>query len=434
MLANHHQMSLQHIDSHQHINSHQLINGSQTKKKAINSFYILIFTLISLFFSTASFSACKMPDDLPTGDLGIIIERMDGSVLIINNSSLSILCRVEGLGDLSHASVVFSRDARYAFVFGRDGGLTKIDLLKGNIAKRIMQSGNSIGGAISQDGQYVAVSNYEPGGVNIFTMNDLSLVANIPALYGESNMASKTVGLVDAPGNQFIFSLYDGNEIWQVQMDKKTGKPDADIKKYHNAGKAPYDALISSNGRYYIAGLFGEDGLSLIDLWHPEKGITKILSHYGKGQKKLPVYKMPHLEGWAIAGKHAFLPAVGLHEVLVVDTGTWKEVTRIKVHSQPVFAMASPDDRQIWVNFAFPDNNTLQVIDSESFKIIKQFQPGKGILHMEFTPRSEHVWVSVRDIDEIIIYDTQTLEEIKRLPAKKPSGIFFTSRAHRIGL
>lgn len=375
-----------------------------------------------------------MPEKMATGDLGVIIERMDGSVLIVNNSSLSILCRIEGLGDLSHASVVYSRDARYAFVFGRDGGLTKIDLLKGNIAKRIMQSGNSIGGAISQDGRFVAVSNYEPGGVNIFSVDDLSLVAEIPATYGESQFRSKTVGLVDAPGNQFIFALYDANEIWQAQMEDNNGAVTTSVKKYLNAGKAPYDALISSNGRYYIAGLFGEDGLSLLDLWHPEKGVQRILSHYGKGKKKLPVYKMPHLEGWAIAGNHAFLPAVGLHEVIVVDINTWKEVKRIKVHSQPVFAMASPDDRQIWVNFAFPDNNTLQVIDSQSFEIIKQFQPGKGILHMEFTPRSEHVWVSVRDNDEIIIYDTQSLKEIKRLPAKKPSGIFFTSRAHRIGL
>ena len=400
----------------------------------LQHFFILLISIISLSFSSISFSACEMPDDLPTGDLGIIIERMDGSVLIINNSSLSILCRVEGLGDLSHASAVFSRDARYAFVFGRDGGLTKIDLLKGRISKRVMQSGNSIGGAISQDGKYISVSNYEPGGIKIFTVDDLSLIAEIPAVYGDSKNLSKTVGLVDAPGNEFVYSLYDGNEIWQVKMDSKTNKPVLPVTKYKNVGETPYDGLISSNGRYYIAGLFGEDGLSLLDLWHPEKGTQKILSHYGKGQKKLPVYKMPHLEGWAIADNHAFLPAVGLHEVLVVDTNNWQEVSRIKVHSQPVFAMASPDDRQIWVNFAFPDNDTLQVIDSETFKIIKQFQPGKGILHMEFTPRSENVWVSVRDIDEVIIYDTQTLQEIKRLPAKKPSGIFFTSRAHRIGL
>ena len=200
------------------------------------TFFIVMFSIISLLLSHVSTASCTMPDDLPTGDLGIIIERMDGSVLIINTSSLSVLCRIEGLGDLSHASAVFSRDARYAFVFGRDGGLTKIDLLKGIIAKRVMQSGNSIGGAISQDGHYIAVSNYDPGGVNVFAIDDLSLVAKIPALYGESNMASKTVGLVDAPGNQFVFSLYDGNEIWQVVLDDKQN---TQIKKYNNAGKTP---------------------------------------------------------------------------------------------------------------------------------------------------------------------------------------------------
>ena len=43
---------------------------------------------------------------------------------------------VEGLGDLSHASAVFSRDGRYAFVFGRDGGLSKVDLLTGTLTAR----------------------------------------------------------------------------------------------------------------------------------------------------------------------------------------------------------------------------------------------------------------------------------------------------------
>ena len=398
------------------------------------SFFII--SVLFLLLANISHAQCDMPQPLATGDLGIIIERMDGSVLIINHTSQSILCRVTGLGDLSHASVVFSRDERYAFVFGRDGGLTKIDMLQGKISKRILQSGNSIGGAISQNGKYIAVSNYVPGGVKIFNIEDLSLVADIRAKINTNDKGSKTVGLVDAPGNQFIFSLYDDNEIWQVQLDaeKLKNKIPLSIKKHHNIGKAPYDGLISYNGRYYIAGLFGEDGLSLLDLWHPEKGIQHILSHYGKGQKKLPVYKMPHLEGWAIAGNHAFLPAVGLHELLVADINNWQEVHRIKVHSQPVFAIASPDDKQIWVNFAFPDNDTLQVVDTETYKIIKQFQPGKGILHMEFTPRSEKVWVSVRDNDEVIIYDTKTLKAIKHLKAKKPSGIFFTSRAHRIGL
>ena len=64
-----------------------------------------------------------------TGDLGLVIERARGSVLVVETTGRTVLGRVEGLGDLSHASAVISRDERYAYVFGRDGGLTKIDLL-----------------------------------------------------------------------------------------------------------------------------------------------------------------------------------------------------------------------------------------------------------------------------------------------------------------
>ena len=53
---------------------------------------------------------------------------------------------------------------------------------------------------------------------------------------------------------------------------------------------------------------------------------------------------------------------------------------------------------------------------------------------MEFTPRGEEVWLSVRDLDVVKVYDTKTAEVIKELPALKPSGIFFTARAHKTGL
>ncbi|MCB1958399.1 MAG: protein nirF, partial [Rhodocyclaceae bacterium] len=103
-----------------------------------------------------------------TGDLGIVIERATGSVQVVDHSTLESLGRIEGLGDLSHAHATYSRDGRFAYVFGRDGGLTKVDLLERRIARRIIQAGNSIGGAISQDGRLVAAQNYQPGGVKVF--------------------------------------------------------------------------------------------------------------------------------------------------------------------------------------------------------------------------------------------------------------------------
>ena len=365
-----------------------------------------------------------------TGDLGVVVERASGQLLIVEHSTDTRLAEVDGLGDLSHASVVFSRDERYAYVFGRDGGLTKVDLLSGAIVNRILQAGNSIGGAISQDGRLVAVSNYEPGGVRVFDAETLEPVADIPAEYQPGKL-SKVVGLVDAPGNRFVFSLYDADEIWIADLNEPH-KPA--ITRLRNIGRAPYDALITPDGRYYLAGLFGEDSLALLDLWHPEQGARRILAGYAAHDEKLPVYKMPHLEGWAIAGTQAFLPAVGEHKVLVADTTTWRQEAAIAVHGQPVFVMARPDGRQIWVNFAHPDNDTVQIIDAETHAVVRTLKPGKAVLHMEFTPRGEKVWVSVRDEDRVVVYDTRTLEKTGELPAAKPSGIFFTDRAHRIGL
>ncbi|MCG6885582.1 MAG: protein nirF [Proteobacteria bacterium] len=374
-------------------------------------------------------AACTTPRG--TGDMGVVIERASGSLAIVETTHDSRLGSVTGLGDLSHASVVYSRDGRYAYIFGRDGGLTKVDILTETIAKRIIQSGNSIGGAISQDGKLVAVSNYTPGGVRVFNADTLQPVADIPAVYGTDGKRSKVVGLVDAPDQRFVFSLYDAGEIWIADFSQ--GATPA-ITRFKNIGKQPYDGLISPDGRYYIAGLFGEDGMALLDLWHPQQGVKRILNHYGRGQRKLPVYKMPHLEGWAMTEEYAFLPSVGHYEVLVVKRNNWQQKAAIPVHGQPVFVMARPDGHQIWVNFAHPRNDTVQVIDTESLKIIKTLKPGKAVLHMEFTPRGEQVWISARDSNQVTVYDTRTFEVIATLPMDKPSGIFFTDRAHKTGL
>jgi protein NirF len=365
-----------------------------------------------------------------TGDLGLVIEREAGKVAIVDTTAQRVLGEVEGLGDLSHASVVFDRSGRFAYVFGRDGGLTKVDLLGRTIVNRIMQAGNSIGGAISQDGKLIAVSNYEPGGVNVFDSN-LEPVADIPATYGDDGTASKVVGLVDAPGQLFLFSLYDSGEIWRADLSDLNAPA---ITRFEHVGKQPYDGLITPDGRYYLAGLFGEDGIALLDLWHEDKGPIRILDGYGRGEAPLPVYKMPHLEGWAAASDLLFLPAVGRHELLVVDRRTFEEHGRIQVHGQPVFAVARPDGRQVWVNFAHPDNDTIQVIDVPSLSIVKSFKPGKAALHMEFTPRGEAVWISLRDEDRVDVYDTASFERLASLSIDKPSGIFFTARANRIGL
>ncbi len=358
-----------------------------------------------------------------TGDLGLVVERASGSLLLIDQSERAALMRIPGLGDLSHASMVWSPDERFAFVFGRDGGLTKVDIVEGRIAGRVLQAGNSIGGAISDDGRLVAVSNYEPGGVRVFDAGSLEMVADIPT-------GAKTIGLVDAPGRRFVFTTWDSGETWIADFSADPVK----IDRITGMGANPYDALITPDGRTYITGLFGEDGLTALDLWAERPRPIRVLHGYGRGERKLPVYKMPHLEGWALTGDQFVLPAVGRHEVLWIDARTFSETGRTPTHGQPVFAMARPDGRHVWVNFAYPLNDTIQVIDTVTRNVIHQFSPGPAVLHMEFTPRGHEVWVSVRDAGKVMIFDTHGFAKLAEIEAQSPSGIFFTARAHRTGL
>ncbi|WP_019448296.1 cytochrome D1 domain-containing protein [Cupriavidus sp. BIS7] len=365
-----------------------------------------------------------------TGDLGVVVERATGSIQVVETTGMSRLATIDGLGDLSHASVVFARDGRYAYVFGRDGGLSRVDLLRATVTHRVIQAGNSIGGAISQDGRVVAAQNYDPGGIRLFDAATLEPLADIPAITRDGQR-SKVVGLADLPGQRLAASLFDAGEIWIIDIADPR-KPEVTRLP---AGRQPYDALVTPDGRWYLAGLFGEDGLALVDLWQTPPASQRVLSGYGRGTAPLPVYKMPHLRGWAMAQGKAWLPAIGRHEVLIADTANaWRETGRVEVAGQPVFVMARPDGRQVWVNFAFPNNDTVQVIDTAKRQVVRTLKPCRGVLHMEFTPKGEAVWLSCRDDNRVMVYDTASFEPLATLPADHPSGIFFTSRAQRFGM
>ena len=380
--------------------------------------------ILSLFLLAApAFVQTAAFGQTATGDLGLVIERATGSLVLIDRSDRAALGRIEGLGDLSHATMTYSPDERFAFVFGRDGGLTKVDLLTRTIAARIVQAGNSIGGAISDDGRLVAVSNYEPGGIKVFDAETLAPVADIPA-------AGKTIGLVDVPGRRFAWAVWDTGEVF---LGDFSGAEPV-VTMIGNAGQNPFDAVLTDDAHTFLVGLFGEKGVTAFDLWSPDTPPQKFLTDYGKTGEDMPVYKMPHLQSWAFTEGQYALPAVGRHEILWVDRDSQTQIATTPGHGQPVFIIAQPASPYVWVNFATPLNDVVQVVDSRSHEVVATLTPGKAILHMEFAPRGAEVWMSSRDDNRVLIYDTRTREKLGDVAAQSPSGIFFTARAHQTGL
>jgi len=367
-----------------------------------------------------------------TASLVVVVERLAGSILVIDSSRHELLGRISGLGNLSHATVKFSPDARYAYVIGREGQVSKIDLLTLKLVKQVNAGKLSVGGVISQDGKYVALSNYVPGEVRILDADTLDLVKTIPAVRADASgeeLPSRVVGLVDAPGNLLVFSLMDANSVWVVDAGKKEFPV---IRKFTDVGKEPYDALITPDGRYYLAGFLGSDWMGLLDTWRLER-VSPILAEQGKGAE-VPLWKIPHLKGWALTGRLAFLPALKREVALVYSALDWTPLTPVPISGTALYTVALPDGRQVWVDIIGKNGDLIDVIDVDSMKVVKTLNPGPGATHPQFTPKGEAAYVSLMDGGKVVVYDTATFKVLKEFPADHPSGIFFTSRAHKFGM
>jgi protein NirF len=149
----------------------------------------------------------------------------------------------------------------------------------------------------------------------------------------------------------------------------------------------------------------------------------------------MPVYKMPHLQSWAFTEGQYALPAVGRHEILWVDRDSQETVATTPVHGQPVFHHR-PARKPVCLGQLrhAAERYGAGGRQPHAMRLSRHLTPGKAILHMEFAPRGAEVWISSRDDNKVLIYDTRTREKVAEIPAEAPSGIFFTARAHQTGL
>jgi hypothetical protein len=75
--------------------------------------------------------------------------------------------------------------------------------------------------------------------------------------------------------------------------------------------------------------------------------------------------------------------------------------------------------------FFGPNRDVMHVFDKRTLEMVKTLrpEPGKTSGHVEFTRDGRYALVSLWEMDgALIIYDAATLEEVKRIPMRKPSG------------
>lgn len=396
------------------------------------SLLALFFLCLSAPLPTRAADPAAAPD-WGTAALVVVVERESGSVLVIDSSRHRLLGRVEGLGNLTHATVKFSRDGRWAYVLGREALVSKIDLYSLTVARQVKAGDWSIGGVMTADGKHLALSNYAPGEVRILDAETLETVKRIPAervLPDGTRKPSRVAGLVDAPGNLLLFGLMDVDGIWVVDA----GRPGFPVvRQLWDTGVTPYDALITPDGRYYLVGFLGSNWMGLVDTWKLDS-VRPILAEQGQGGEAVPLWKIPHLKGWALAGDLAFLPALKREVALVYSARDWSPVAAVPISGTALYTVVRPDRRQVWVDIVGKNGDLVDVIDVETLRVVKTLNPGPGATHPQFTAKGDAAYISLMDGGRVVVYDTATLSEIHSFPARRPSGIFFADRAHRFGM
>ncbi len=383
---------------------------------------------------------CAVPATLSqAGGVGsrvFVVERASGSLAVYDYVERKLLAqRITDLGNLRHATMIFSPDLRYGYLATRNGQVSRIDLETLERSGVVFTSKNSIDNAISQDGRYIATAEYVPGGLTILDSQSMEVLVKHPATFevAGQDLASRVTGVVDAPGNRFVCVLIEGAEIWIVDASKPGFPIEHRIKTAQNN---PYDAMITPDGRYYVVGHMKSDRVTVVDLARPDAGFREVSLRdpSRKYDKDTPV-KLPHLASWAVAGKWIFVPLVGEDRLAVLDRETWAFTQSIPLRGHPVYAVRSPTEREVWVSFSGVENDAfVQVIDVDTLAVKDTLKIGRRIYHMDFTPRGSHVLISANQDDKLFVVNASTREIEDSVELASPSGIFGVWRAFRIGL
>ena len=272
--------------------------------------------------------------------------------------------------------MVYRRDGATAYVFGRDGAPLTKSLLSRSVEGRVQAGRQQHRRRDLGRRQVGRGAELQPGGIGSSTRPPRARRRH-PGHLRRARRAgkrSRVVGLAELPGQRFIYPLRR-RPIWIADLSQP-GEPK--LTKFTNVGHQPTTPG-HADGRFPSPGCSGRAGDDRLvgrradGSAHPRTWPRSAAAAGGK---------MPHLRGWAVAGRHAWLPlAIGRHEVLVVDTESWAEVAfAIPVAGQPVFVMARARRSAGGSTSRFPTPPRAGPSTRRRDRVVNASRPGAAVL------------------------------------------------------
>ncbi len=372
-------------------------------------------------------------------NLFLVVEGGDHHVSVLDGDKLEPIYRFQSRFAL-HGGPKFAAGGRYVFFGSRDGWITKFDLWNLKVVAEVRAGINTRNVAVSPDGNHVAVANYLPNSLVVLD-GDLNLIKTLAATDRDGKTSSRVSAVYDAtPRQSFIAALKDVPEVWEISYTKAVEdipvgfihdyaqREGSFIPGYLNPRRTMLDEVLDDF-------FFTQDYSELMGA--SRDGVGQVVNlDVRRKIANLPLDGMPHLgsgitwEWTDTSGKpHTVMASTNLKagEVTVIDMQSWEVIKRITTRGPGFFLRSHANSRYAFVDSMMSPQakNILQVIDKQTLEVVKEItgEPGKTLAHVEFTRDGRYALVSLwEDEGAVIVYDAQTLQEIKRLPMSKPVG------------
>jgi len=367
-------------------------------------------------------------------NLFLVVETGDHHITVLDGDRFEPIIRFQTRFAL-HGGPKYSSDGRNVYLASRDGWITKYDLYNLKTVAEIRAGINARNLAISSDNRFVMVGNYLPHTLVILNAGDLSLNKIIPVSdnFGHSSRVS---AVYDArPRKSFIAALKDLTEVWEIPYteDHEPVYPGL-VHDYR------YQEAIAMPGPFPVRRIHLDDYLDDFFFDNKYQNIIGAARNGKNGQvvnliagrkiADVDLTGLPHLGSgitWEYQGREILAtPNLDQSEVTIIDMKDWSVIKRIKTLGPGYFIRSHEHSRYAWVDvFSGPNKDAMHVLDKGTLEIVKTLRPapGKTSAHIEFTRDGKYALLSIWEMDgEIIVYNADTLVEVKRIPMKKPSG------------
>ena len=366
-------------------------------------------------------------------NLFIVVESGDHHVSILDGDKLESIHRFASRYAL-HGGPKFSPDGRYVYFASRDGWISKFDIWNLKLVCEVRAGINTRNAAVSADGRYVMVANYLPGNLVLFNA-DLELVKIVPAQSLDGKDKSRVSAVYDAaPRKSFVAAMKDMPELWEISYDEQAAPIfDGYVHDYKMKEGIATPGFLNPRRTRLDA---------VLDDFFFDQTYRNVMgtSREGKGQvvnldvrrkiDDLDLSGMPHLGSgitWQRNGR-TVMASTNLREgaVTVIDMGDWKKIASIPTRGPGFFLRSHENSRYAWADSMMSAaRDTLYVIDKQTLQVVKELrpEPGKTLAHIEFTRDGKYALASLWEMDgALIVYDAESLEEVKRIPMRKPVG------------